>query len=126
MNKQDDEPLYTVKVTPADLTVEGYSFEAMLDILEQNARNITLHVSNTLPNSNAVVHTFSELKIDFCDQEEEEVMLHDGYSSSTAIYFDARHSVFLKVEDKFKILSFVREEHEDYRQCYKQAIEFSV
>ena len=126
MNKQDDEPLYTIEVTSADLTVEVYSFEAMLDILEQNASNITLYVSNTLPKSNDAAHTFSELKIDFCDQEEEEVMLHDGYTSSTAIYFDARHSVFLKVDGKFKILSFVREEQEDYRQYYRQSIEFDA
>ena len=126
MNEQDDEPLYTLEVTSADLTVEVYSFEAMLDILEQNASNIALHVSNTLPKSNDAVHTFSELKIDFCDREEEEVMLHDGCTDTTAIYFDARHSVFLKVDDTFKILSFVREEHEDYRQYYRQAIEFSV
>ena len=126
MNEQDDKPLYTIEVTSADLTVEVYSFEAMLDILEQNASNITLHVSNTLSKNNNTVHTFSKLKIDFCDQEEEEVMLHDGHTGTTAIYFDARHSVFLKVDDKFKILSFVREEHDDSRQYYKQAIEFSV
>ena len=126
MNEQDDEPLYTIEVTAADLTVEVYSFEAMLDILEQNASNITLHVSNTLSKNNNAVHTFSKLKIDFCDREEEEVMLHDGYTGTTSIYFDARHSVFLKVDDKFKILSFMREEQEDYRQYYKQAIEFSV
>ena len=126
MIDQDDKPLYTVEVTSADLTVEVYSFEAMLDILEQNARNITLYVSNTLPKSTDEVHTFSTMKIDFCDQEEEEVMLHDGHPGNPAIYFDARHSVFLKADDKFKILSFVREEHDDYRQCYKQAIEFSA
>lgn len=126
MNEQDDKPLYTVEVTSADLTIEVYSFEAMLDILEQNTSNITLHVSNTLPKSKDEVHTFSELKIDFVDREEEEVLLHDGHPGNPAIYFDARHSVFLKAEDTFKILSFVREEQEDYRQCYKQAIEFSV
>lgn len=124
MNEQDDKPLYTVEVTSADLTVEVYSFEAMLDILEQNTSNITLHVSNTLPKSNDEVHTFSEMKIDFCDQEEEEVILHDGHLGNPSIYFDARHSVFLKVDGKFKILSFVREEHEDYRQYYRQSIEF--
>jgi hypothetical protein len=126
MNEQDDKPLYTVEVTSADLTVEVYSFEAMLDILEQNTSNITLHVSNTLPKSNDEVHTFSEMKIDFCDQEEEEVMLHGGYSGTPAIYFDARHSVFLKADNKFKILTFVREEQEDFRQYYRQAIEFRV
>ena len=126
MNEQDDKPLYTVEVTSADLTVEVYSFEAMLDILEQNARNITLYVSNTLPKSTDEVHTFSSLKTDFLDTEKEKVMLHDGHTGTAAIYFDARHSVFLRVDDKFKILSFVREEHDDYRQCYKQAIEFSA
>lgn len=126
MNEQDNEPLYTVEVYAADLIVDVYSFEAMLDILEENASNITLHVSNTLPKSNDVVHTFSNLKIDFLDPEEEEVMLHDGHPGNPAIYFDARHSVFLKADDKFKILSFVREEQEDYRLCYKQSIEFDA
>lgn len=126
MNEQDDKPLYTVEVTSADLTIEVYSFEAMLDILEQNASNITLHVSNTLPKSKDEVHKFSELKIDFVDQEEEEVVLHDGHPGTKVLYFDARHSAFLKVDDKFKILSFVREEHEDYRQYYRQAIEFDA
>lgn len=126
MIDQDDKPLYTVKVTSADLTVEVYSFEAMLDILEQNSSNITLHVSNTLPKSKDAVYTFSELKIDFHDREEEEVILHGGYPGTPVIYFDTRHSVFLKVDNEFKILSFVREEQEDYRQCYKQAIEFNA
>lgn len=126
MNEQDDEPLYTIEVTSADLTVEVYSFEAMLDILEENASNITLHVSNTLPKSKDETHVFSELKIDFVDQEEEEVVLHGGHPGTPAIYFDARHSVFLKADDKFKILSFVREEQEDYRQYYRQSIEFDA
>lgn len=126
MNEQDDKPLYTVEVTSAYLIIEVYSFEAMLNILEKNSKDIILHVSNTLPKSKDETHVFSNLKIDFCDQEEEEVMLHDGYSGTPTIYFDARHSVFLKVDGKFKILSFVREEQEDYRQCYRQSIEFRV
>lgn len=124
MNEQDDKPLYTVEVTAADLTVEVYSFEAILNILEENSKDIILYVSNTLPKRKDETHVFSNLKIDFCDQEKEEVMLHDGYSGTHTVCFDARHSVFLKVDGKFKILSFVREEHEDYRQYYKQAIEF--
>ena len=126
MNEQDDEPLYTIEVTSADLSIEVYSFEAMLDILEQNASNITLHVSNTLSKNNNAVHTFSKLKIDFCDREEEEVILHGEYPDTTVIYFDARHSVFLKVDDKYKILSFMYDGHDEYRQCYRQAIEFDA
>jgi hypothetical protein len=53
-------------------------------------------------------------------------MPHGGYSGTPAIYFDGRHSVFLKVDGKFKILSFVREEQEDYRQYYRQSIEFDA
>ena len=124
MNGQDNKPLYTIEVTSADLNIDVYSFEAMLDILEQNSKDIILYVSNTLPKSKDETLVFTNLKIDFCDPEEEEVMLHDGYTGTTVIYFDARHSVFLKVDGKFKILSFVREEHEDYRQYYRQAIEF--
>ena len=126
MNEQDDEPLHTIEVTAADLVIEVYSFAAMLDILEQNSRNITLRISNTLPESNEVSHTFSRLKIDFQDREEEEVILHGGYPNTPVIYFDARHSVFLKVDDQYKILSFMCDGHEDYRQCYKQAIEFDA
>jgi hypothetical protein len=118
--------LYTIEVTASDLVIEAYSFEAMLDILEQNSRNITLRVSNTLPNSNEVAHTFSRLKIDFQDREEEEVLLHGGHPGTPVIYFDARHSVFLKVDDQYKILSFMYDGHEDYRQYYRQAIEFDA
>ena len=126
MNEQDDKPLYTVEVTAADLIVDVYSFEAMLDILEKNSKDIILHVSNTLPKSKDETHVFTNLKIDFLDPEEEEVMLHDGHPGNPAIYFDVRHSVFLKADDKFKILTFVREEQEDYRQYYRQCIEFRV
>lgn len=124
MNEQDNKPLYTIEVTSADLNIDVYSFEAMLDILEQNSKDIILYVSNTLPKSEDETLVFTNLKIGFCDPEEEEVILHDGQLGNPSVYFDARHSAFLKVDDKFKIVSFMREEQEDYRMCYKQCIEF--